>query len=139
MDKAVYNYDLATKQNQINEYAYHNKMDTLFFLQIFLCSMLILCIFAYLARIDAITYALFVYIAFIILSIVILIFVVRYTYTRTVRDPNRWYMKKSVDFEEPVKREEKPSSDRPWWSLFGLGDLSGVDIGGLCDSYSKQK
>ena len=133
----LYNYDLATKQDQINEYAYHNKMDTLFFLQIFLISMLILCIFAYLARIDVITYSLLIYVAFILLVIDSLIFVARYTYTRSVRDQNHWYAKKSTVHEDPVT-PAAPVPTGPWWWAFGLGDISGVDIGGLCATYSKQ-
>lgn len=132
----LYNYDMATKQDQINEYAYHNKMDTLFFLQIFLLSMLILCIFAYLARIDVVTYSLLIYVGFILLAIDTMIFVVRYTYTRSVRDQNHWYMKKSTVREDHVT-PAKPTATGPWWLSFGLGDISGVDIGGLCASYSK--
>ena len=136
MDRTeIYNYDMATKQNQINEYAYHNKMDTLFFLQIFLLSMLILCIFAYLARIDVVSYSLLIYVGFILLAIDTMIFVVRYTYTRNVRDQNHWYEKKSTVREEPVK-PATPAPTGPWWLAFGIGDISGVDIGGLCASYA---
>lgn len=131
-----YNYDMATRQDQINEYAYRNKMETLFFLQIFLISILILCIFAYLARIDVISYSLLIYVGFILLSIDIMIFVVRYTYTRSVRDQNHWYEKKSTVREEPVKPAKVAAE--PWWLAFGIGDISGVDIGGLCASYAGQ-
>jgi hypothetical protein len=98
--------------------------------------MLILCIFAYLARIDVISYSLLIYIGFIIVSIDILIFVARYTYTRSVRDQNNWYEKKSTVREESVKPIKIPTG--PWWSIFGLVDISGVDIGGLCASYAGQ-
>ena len=127
---------MATKQDQINEYAYHNKMDTLFFLQIFLISMLILCIFAYLAGIDVVSYSLLIYVGFILLAIDIMIFIARYTYTRTVRDQNHWYVKKSTVHEDPVT-PAAPELTGQWWSIFGLGDISGVDIGGLCATYSK--
>ena len=51
MSQFEYNYGLATQQTRLNDYAYKNKMDTLFFLQILLISLLILAIFAYGSRV----------------------------------------------------------------------------------------
>lgn len=130
-----YNYSLATRQTQINDYAYQNKMDTLFFMQILLISILIVAIFAYLARIGTINYALVIYIGVILLIINVLVLAGRLAYSMNLRDPLVWNRKRfSYEGPVPAAPKEVPSSLPPsrWQGL----DLSGVDVSGLCKAYN---
>ena len=137
MDATVYNYDLAGRQTEINEYAYQNKLDTLFFLQLLFISILIVAIFAYLASIDMISYLLVAYVAFIILIIDILLFLSRYAFTTNVRDQNRWSQMKSKH-EPSIAWDFKTQEDlAALYAKYGLSNLSGVDLKGVCSIYAK--
>lgn len=113
-------YDTAGRQLQINEYSYQNKMDTLFFFQILLISILILCIFAYGVRMGFFSSPLFFYIAVLLILVDIFIFIGRYYYTSNLRDQTTWN-RRQFTYQEP------PPAARS--SIF---DSSGTDIGGLC-------
>ena len=131
--ESQYNMDMATRQIHMNDYAYQNKMDTLFFFQILLLSILILCVFAYGARMGFFSDALIIYIGIILLLINTIIFVGRYAYTVNLRDPNVWSRRRFV--YQPPNPEAPPT--RNWFSqinfaLFGISDISGVDVSGLC-------
>jgi hypothetical protein len=138
----TYNYQLASRQTKMNEYAYQNKMDTLFFFQILFLSLLILAIFAYGSRVGFFSTSLVLYVALILLLIDILIFVGRLAYTTNTRDPEIWSRKRFTQ-EQPVSSPGGPvptstdASANPWGGRFGLpSDLSGVDISGLCAAYT---
>ncbi len=138
-----YNYDLASRQTRLNEYAYQNKMDTLFFFQILLISLLILAVFAYGSTLGFFSTSLVLYVALILLGIVIVIFVGRQAYTANSRDPDIW-SRRRFTMEQPVPSPGGPvptSSDaraNPWGGRFGLPtDISGVDISGLCAAFTK--
>jgi hypothetical protein len=112
--------DTASEQLKFNEYAYQNKMDTLFFFQIMLFSLLILCIFGYGVRMGFFSNALFLYIFTILVLIDIVIFVGRYSYTVNLRDQHTWNRRR-FEYQEPTP----PAAS---WGF----DMSGSYIGELC-------
>lgn len=137
MDPTIYNYDLATRQSEINEYAYQNKLDTLFFLQLLFVSILIVAIFAYLASVDIISYLLVAYVSLLILIIDILIFITRYSFTSNIRDKNRWSEVKSKN-EPSIAWQFKTDADlAALYGKYGLSNLSGIDLQGVCSLYAK--
>lgn len=142
-DTTTYNYDLASRQKKLNEYAYQNKMDTLFFFQILLISLLILAVFGYGASVGFFSMALVLYIALILLLINIVLFIGRQAYTVNLRDPEIWGRRRFT-YEKPVSSASSKvstsldASGNPWSGRFGLpSDISGVDISGLCSAYTK--
>jgi hypothetical protein len=137
MNSTIYNYDLAGRQTEINEYAYQNKLDTLFFLQLLFVSILIVAVFAYLASIDMVSYLFVAYVALIILIIDILLFLSRFAFTTKIRDQNRWSMIKSKH-EPSIAWDFKTEADlASLYAKYGLTNLSGVDLAGVCSVYTK--
>ena len=137
MDSTIYNYENAGRQTQINEYAYQNKLDTLFFLQLLFVSILIVAIFAYLASIEVISYLLVVYVAVLILVIDILLFLTRFAFTSKIRDQNRWNELKSKH-EPSIAWDFKTQADlAALYAKYGLTNLSGIDLQGVCSIYAK--
>lgn len=132
--ETLYNYSLATRQTQINDYSYNKKMDTLFFMQILLISILILGVFAYLARLGFVSYPLVIYIGVILLVIDVLVLAARMAYSMNLRDPNLW-SRKRFSYEAPVPAApalgDLTIPPTRWQGL----DLSGVDVSGLCKAY----
>ncbi len=145
VDTTTYNTHLAQRQRKLNEYAYQNKMDTLFFFQILLISLLILAIFAYGASVGFFSTALVLYIAVLLLLINIILFIGRMAYTTNLRDPEIWGRRRfSVEQTvNPASSKVKTSADEnapavSWAGKFGLpSDISGVDISGLCSAFTK--
>jgi hypothetical protein len=144
VDSISYNTQLASRQKRLNEYAYQNKMDTLFFFQILLISLLILALFAYGSSVGFFSNALVIYIALILLLINIVLFIGRQAYTLNLRDPEVWGRKRfSVEQTvTPSSSKVSTSDDKAtgfsWAGKFGLPtDVSGVDISGLCAAYTK--
>jgi len=117
-------YDTTTRELGINEYSYQNKMDTLFFFQILLISILILCIFAYGVTAGFFSASLFMYVGALLVVIDGIIFLGRYSYTANLRDPNHWYRRRfaTVGATPPAVKSAVP----------GLRDISGLDISGIC-------
>lgn len=97
---AKYNNDLATRQYEINEWSYNNKMDTLFVFQLLFMSLVVSAILVYLSTIGLFGYALLGLLCGLLLVAVILILVVRSIYTAKSRDQRYWnrrqFNKKSV-------------------------------------------
>jgi hypothetical protein len=139
MDSIIYNYDLATRQKEINDYAYQNKLDTLFFLQLLFVSILIVAIFAYLASIEVISYLLVAYIALIILIIDILLFLSRYSFTTKIRDQNRWNEVKSGHMPSIAYQFKTEADLAALYAKYGLTNLSGIDLQGVCSLYAKNQ
>ena len=103
-------------------------MDTLFFFQIVLFSLLILCLFAYGVRMGFFSTAMFIFMIMVLLGVDILIFVVRYSYSTNIRDQNSWDRKRFL-YQAPT-----PASAPFDYGDFGkfTFDISGINIGGLC-------
>ncbi len=144
MDTDKYNTDIATRQTQMNRYAYQNKMDTLFFFQILLISLLILGVFAYGARVGFFSNALVIYIALLLLVINIIVFLGRYAYTYNLRDTETWNRRRFA-YEAPVApvANALTSADLErvdFSGKYGLpANISGIDLQGLCTAYNKPK
>lgn len=141
---AKYNMDLATRQTRMNNYAYQNKMDTLFFFQILLISLLILGVFAYGARVGFFSNALVIYIALLLVVLNVILFISRYAFTLNLRDTETWNRRRFA-YEAPVAPVDNPLTsldlERADFSgKFGLpANISGIDIPGLCGAYNKPK
>jgi hypothetical protein len=123
-------YDTTTRSLGINEYSYQNKMDTLFFFQILLISILILCVFAYGVTAGFFSNALFMYVAIILLVLDSFIFMGRYAYTANLRDPNHWTRRRF--FPQAATPEAAALPSLPNFRQYGLPDISGIDISGIC-------
>ena len=92
-----YNIDLANRQTQVNEWAYHNKMDTLFVFQILFISLLFVAILLVLKGQGLLGGGFVWYSLFIILLLDVIIIVNRSVYTNTRRDTQMWNRKRFGD------------------------------------------
>ena len=90
MAEEDYNKDLAKRQTQINEWAYHNKMDTLFVFQLIFISLLFIGILLSLKGQGIVGGAFVWYSMGIVLFLNVLIIVNRSVYTNTKRDSKYW-------------------------------------------------
>lgn len=87
---AKYNNDLATRQYEINEWSYNNKMDTLFVFQLLFLSLVVSAILVYLSGIGLFGSGLLGLLCGLLLVAVILVLVVRAIYTAKIRDQRFW-------------------------------------------------
>jgi hypothetical protein len=94
--------DNSKRQYEINDYFYHNKLETLFFLQLFFISMLLLAIILYGQKTDLITGTMSGLLTVLLLLVVLITGVYRYTYTNRTRDKRLWHRRYFPD-EEPVR------------------------------------
>lgn len=85
-----FNNDLATRQYEINEWAYNNKMDTLFMVQLLFVTVLVAAGLSYLNKLGFLSMTVVGILVGILLFIDILILVLRYNYTRVSRDKRYW-------------------------------------------------
>jgi hypothetical protein len=85
-----YNIDLASRQIQINEWSYNNKMDTLFVFQILFMSILFVSILMALKTTGMIGGAFIWYSMAIVIFIVVIIIINRSLYTQNRRDLRLW-------------------------------------------------
>ena len=88
-----YNIDLATRQTQVNEWAYNNKMDTLFVFQILFISLLFVTILLVLKGQGLVGAGFVWYSMFVVLLLDVIIIVNRSVYTNTRRDSRFWSRK----------------------------------------------
>lgn len=95
-----FNNQLATRQYEINEWSYNNKMDTLFVFQIMFVTLLVVATLAYLNRLGFLSSSLLGLTVGILLFIDIAIIFNRYLYTKNSRNKRYWnkklFDKKSV-------------------------------------------
>lgn len=85
-----YNSQLATRQTEINEWSYKNKMDTLFVFQLLFLSIIIISILMMFSYQGAVGRA-FVLYTFIVLVVVnIIVIINRSMYTNSIRDKKQW-------------------------------------------------
>jgi hypothetical protein len=110
-DKAKYNTDLATRQVQINEWAYEDKMDTLFVFQVVFMSILFLIILFYLKEVGIFPSSFTWYVVFVLALIIGLIIINRAAFTARRRDKRFW-------------NRRRQSDDRSLESPVGKGDAS---------------
>jgi amino acid transporter len=111
MSADQYNIDLATRQIQINDWSYNNKMDTLFVFQILFMSILFVSILMGFKSIGLIGGAFVWYTLIILIILVVIIIVNRSMYTNNRRDDRMWNKRR---FDEDNTKE----------SPLGRGDSS---------------
>ena len=91
--KDIYNIDLATRQTEINEWSYDDKMDTLFVFQILFLGIIFVTILFYLHNIGIIGRTLIVYVSVVLGIIITVILISRARYTQISRDKRFWNRK----------------------------------------------
>jgi hypothetical protein len=104
LDSIKYNKDLSRRQAEINDWYYQDKLETLFFLQLFFMTMLSMSIVFYFQKSGLVSTAFAGFLTFVLLIIVAIAGVYRYTYTSEFRDPRWWYKRR---FAKPIYTEEK--------------------------------
>ncbi len=90
-DKLETDLELSKRQFEINEWQNYNKLETLFFLQVFFIASLAMAIIIFLQKNAAITPAMASLLTALLLGIVVVIGVYRYYYTRRTRDNRLWH------------------------------------------------
>lgn len=95
-----FNNQLATRQYEMNEWSYNNKLDTLFVFQIVFVTLLIVAALSYLNKIGVLSMTILGVITGILLFVDIAILINRFRYTQQSRDQRYWnkrqFDKKSV-------------------------------------------
>jgi hypothetical protein len=89
-DQDTYNIQLAARQTEINEWAYNNKMDTLFVFQVLFLSILIVSILMMFSYSGVIGKAFVWYVFTILVMVDIIIIINRSIYTDRTRDRTQW-------------------------------------------------
>jgi hypothetical protein len=90
-DKLETDLELSKRQFEINEWQNYNKLETLFFLQVFFIASLAMAIIIFLQKTSVITGTLASLLTVLLLGIVVVIGVYRYYYTRRTRDNRLWH------------------------------------------------
>lgn len=85
-----YNNQLATRQYEINEWSYNNKMDTLFVFQIMFVTLLLSAGLVYLNRLGFLSMTFVGIFVGLLLFVDIAILLTRYRYTKKTRDQRYW-------------------------------------------------
>ena len=89
-EKLETDLELSKRQFEINEWQNQNKLETLFFLQVFFIGALAMSIIIFLQKTAAITGSMAALLTVLLLGIVVVIGVYRYYYTRRTRDNRLW-------------------------------------------------
>ena len=109
-----YNIDLATRQVEINEWAYEDKMDTVFVFQIVFMSILFLIILFYLKETGLFPSSFVWYVVVVLAFVVGLIIINRAVYTANRRDKRYWNRRRFNEDnikESPVRPGDKSYLD----------------------------
>jgi len=88
--KDIYNIDIATRQTEINEWTYSNKMDTLFVFQLSFLSIVFVSILFYLYKIGVLGRTVVFYVTGVLMVILLILILNRYAYTSVTRDKHLW-------------------------------------------------
>jgi len=94
--------DITKRQFEINEWSNYNKLETLFFLQLFFISVLILTVIIYFHKTGVLNNMLASLLIGLLLTIVVITGIYRSYYTRRTRDTRLWH-RRTFPKEEPVK------------------------------------
>lgn len=81
---------ITRRQFEINEWAYNNKLETLFLLQLLFISVLILVLFLFLSKSGYISNVFAGGLCVILFLVLGYVIYVRWSYTRSIRDPHMW-------------------------------------------------
>lgn len=91
LNSADINAGLASRQNEINEWANFNKLDTLYIMQILFVSLSFVGILAYLLSTGSIGHPLFAFLSYSIAAVSVLMLIIRWRYTNVARDGRYWH------------------------------------------------
>ena len=87
---AKFNNQLATRQYEINEWSYNDKLDTLFVFQILFVTIVLAAGLVYLSRLGFLSNTIMGLVVGILLFVDIAVLLYRYTYTKKSRDQRFW-------------------------------------------------
>ena len=90
-NRLMHDKDMTKRQFEINEWYNYNKLETLFFLQVFFIAMLTMVVIIYCQKNSIITTNLAALLTFLVGFIVVALGVYRYYYTRRTRDNRLWH------------------------------------------------
>lgn len=90
IDTAKYNNQLATRQYEINEWSYNNKLDTLFVFQLLFVTVCVAAGLAYLNKIGFVSSTIMGMLVGVLLFIDIGVLLYRFNYTKRFRDQRYW-------------------------------------------------
>lgn len=107
---AATNKDNSKRQFEINEWYNYNKLETLFFLQLFFISSLCMAIVIFLQKNGMITNTLASLLTGILVLVVVVTGVYRAYYTENVRDPRLWHRRKFAAVAGPESGPAKCGS-----------------------------
>jgi hypothetical protein len=96
--------DVTKRQFEINEYHYYNKLDTLFFLQVFFISVIVMAILMYFNRRGTLTTKMTGILTGGLAFLLVIVGVSRYFYTSRTRDRRLWHRRY-------FQSEKKPRDD----------------------------
>jgi hypothetical protein len=101
------NKDNTKRQFEINEWYNYNKLETLFFLQLFFISSLCMAILIFLQKNGMITNTAAALATGILILVVVITGVYRYSYTERTRDPRLWHRRKFATVAGPESAPAK--------------------------------
>jgi len=105
-----YNIDLANRQIQVNEWAYNNKTDTLFFFQLLFISLMIVTLLMCIRAMGLVGGEFVTYSAGVLVVINVVIIINRSVYTNSKRDHKAWNKKRfsgDNNTDSPIMRGDK--------------------------------
>jgi amino acid permease len=105
-----YNIDLANRQIQVNEWAYNNKTDTLFFFQLLFISLMFVTVLMCVRSFGQLSGEFVWYSIGVLTLINVVIIINRSVYTNTKRDTRNWNKKKfggDNTTDSPITRGDK--------------------------------
>lgn len=88
------NSGIITRQQQINEWSNHNKLDTLYFLQILFICLTIVCLLIFLKSMGYISLTLQIFLMVLVSAFAVFVLITRARYTSVVRDSRYWDKKR---------------------------------------------
>jgi len=97
----AFDKDITKRQFEINEWYNYQKLEVLFFLQIFFMSALTMAIIIYLNKNGVITNALAGLLTGVLMLVVAVVAIYRYYYTNRTRDPRLWHRRYFGSAESP--------------------------------------
>jgi amino acid transporter len=128
-----YNTDLATRQMQINEWYYSNKMETLFIFQLVFIALCFFAVLFYLNKLGYLSTALLVYAILIVIAIIVIVIVNRISYTNNVRDKRFWNRRQFGYL--PPNIPSLGSSTSSYSTVYGSPPGGGGGGSGSCPAY----
>ncbi len=102
--------DITKRQFEINEWSNYNKLETLFFLQLFFISTLVLAIIIYFHKTGVLNNALAALLTGILLTVIVIVGIYRSYYTRRTRDTRLWH-RRYFGKTEPAKNPLRCDKD----------------------------